>query len=372
MKKQLKMKLESLSQEHLIRDIDSFSEQECTICLQQLSGKTLEFVLLQKTSWMNRTKRCLFFPLDKIPSAEDQEKREKIRTKGALMLAGGQGSRLGLSGPKGCFSFFGKSLFERHAHGLLHVPCSIMTSKLNHQDTISFFEERHFFGHSNTTFFSQDTLPLLDEDGRWFWAAPGKIAEGPDGNGSVFKAFALSGMLQQFERWGIECISIFPVDNPMAQPLDAFFASFHEQEDADLSFKCIEVTHSDEPMGRLVKTEEGLNIVEFAELSEQQRKDYLLANAGSYLVNLNLMRRLANREFPLHWAWKACDRWSKGHTEKKFCWKGERFVVDALVHAEKPRALLYPRKTCYAPLKEKSSIAEIEQLLMERERSSVV
>ncbi len=365
MQNKLKAIFSKFNQEHLISALSLCTEVELEQCEQQVRRYSPEMVFEQKASWQKRETLLVFEPMPGCVNASDQKVRPSIKKTAALILAGGQGSRLGINGPKGCFPILGKSLFERLCEKIADGPAAIMTSRLNHNDTLVFFREHRSFGLPKIMFFSQDALPLLDETGRWFWEAPGRLAEGADGNGSVFKAFEQSGLLQKFIDQGIELVHIVPVDNPLADPFDPVFSSFHADAKADLSIKCIRLKDPNEPTGRLVNLKNRLAIAEFAELSGLQREQNLFANTGLLAIDVSLMSLLAKQTFPLHWA-------RRKTPSGKWAWKGERFIVDALLYAQNAQAICYPREACFAPLKEKNSLDEIERLLLERERGNNV
>jgi len=351
-------------QEHLIDDFVAMNESDFARCLQQIQQWSLELVSEQKRSWQTRRSSVAFESLADCPNSHEQPISAQPRI-GVLILAGGQGSRLGISGPKGCFPLLGKSLFERHAEKIRakQAPLAIMTSSLNYRETVAFFESNCSFGLQDVTFFSQKTLPLFDESGRWFWEECGRIAEGADGNGSVFQSFLQAGIWNHFIQKGVELVHIVPVDNPLADPFDPAFLSFHQAGGGDLSVKCFRLADPEESAGRLVLQKSKLMIAEFAELTDEQRHINLFANTGLLAIDIHLMRDLANKTFPLHWAWRPTTHWENGMVCKKNSWKAERFIVDALLYANKGRTICYPRGECYAPLKEKSSIAQIEHLL---------
>jgi len=349
--------LTQFGQEHLLVDVQNREE-----CLQQLLSFRPEEIALQQTSWQQREKRLTFEPFcDPVTRVEGYPTKRSA----AIFLAGGQGSRLGVDGPKGCYPLLGKTLFERHCEKIRRdAPVVILTSRLNHGETLSFFKQKEWFGLQKLSFCCQETLPLFDENGKWFWRAPGQIADGPDGNGSLFLALERSGVLQRLEEEGIETLHIVPIDNPLADPFDPQLAAFHEMSDADLSLKCIYLEDSQEPMGRLVRVEGRLSVVEFAELSEEQRLQNRYANTGLFVMKLSFARLLAKKNFPLHWAWRSSPVWSLGRQGKCFAWKAERFIVDALFYAKRACALACERSSCYAALKEKKSIGEIEKLFV--------
>ena len=343
-----------LGQGHLIPELGSFYREQLFEVVEQLASYTPEFAQMQKKSWLEKDLKVSFERLDEQP-IRGLGDRVPLDRLAVVILAGGAGSRLGSSLPKGCFPLLGKSLFERLCEKILpDVPVAILTSPLNHAQTVAFFQKHQQFGLRRLSFFSQGVLPLLDEKGLWFWERPGKIACGADGNASVFEALERSGLAEQFAKSGVEKIQIVPVDNPLADPLDAPM-----QGEADLILKCIRMEDPNEPMGRLVKINGKLGIVEFSELSSEDKTQNLFANTGLLTIDLALVRQLAEKNFPLHWAWRGA-------------WKAERFIVDALLFAKRPLAIRVKRDDCFAPLKEKNSITQIERLLMERERPVVL
>lgn len=360
MKRAIERRLSLFSQEHMMEDVKQFDICQMEDCFAQLNRWTPDEIEVQKTSWKGRG-RNLSFDSFTDPAMGFFQGGE-IRKCAALLLAGGQGSRLGFEGPKGCYPILGKTLFEWHcAKVVADAPVAILTSLLNHKQTVSYFQQRQFFGLQKLSFFPQKTLPLLDEEGKWFWAAPGQIAEGPDGNGSVFAELGKAGILERYEKEGIKTLHVLPVDNPLGDLFDPELNAFHEASGADLSFKCIQIDDPSESMGRLVRVQGRLAIAEYAELNEEQRRENLYANTGLFAIDLALVRLLAKQNFPLHWAWKSVPDWKLG---KRFAWKAERFIVDALDFAQNARALCCKRGSCYAPLKEIKSIEAIEKLLM--------
>ncbi len=364
MRLRLKTNLATLFQEHLIEGVDRFSDEAVRSCLTQLSQWDPAFVLKQKRSWSERRMKQISENLSGKPFFAKERFSNTASLKPAVViLAGGQGSRLGWHEPKGCFPLLGKSLFERILSQIKpSVPVAVMTSLLNHAKTVSFFEEHHFFGRKGVLFFSQTTAPLLDENGLWFWEKPGRIAEGADGNGSVFRALADSGTMASFEDDGVEVLHVLAIDNPLAKPLDPCLSSFHEDERADVTVCCIEVNTPNEAMGRLVLVKNSLAILEFAELSEEERAQYLLANTGRFIFDFSIVKELSTQEFPWHWAFRTTPV-SFPYVETKKIWKAERFIVDSLFFAKKPHFLKCSRQECYAPLKDLSSILGIEKLL---------
>jgi ADP-heptose:LPS heptosyltransferase/molybdopterin-guanine dinucleotide biosynthesis protein A len=263
------------------------------------------------------------------PKSSDIEVR-KVQNSGCILLAGGEGTRLGAKGPKGLFSIREKTLFQWICEKGKEMPLAVMTSPLNHKETVRYFRKMNYFDRE-VFFFQQSVLG----------------ERGPDGNGSVFKSFVESKIADLFQKRGIDCVSIIPVDNPLADPSDEKLLSFHRSEGSDITIKCIE--KKGEGMGALAERDGRLEIVEY--IDQERGVPYVYAYTGMMAISLPFFYRMADIELPLHWVLK----------RNKL--KGERFIFDALPYAKKISALCYPREECYAPLKSLNNLEEIERIL---------
>jgi UDP-N-acetylglucosamine/UDP-N-acetylgalactosamine diphosphorylase len=171
-------------------------------------------------------------------------------------VAGGQGSRLGFEGPKGCYpaaAVTGKSLFAIFAEKIrgaertygADVPWYIMTSPLNDEATRRFFARNGYFGldESRVMFFAQGTMPSFDaRTGKILLAERGRIATNPDGHGGAIRALSASGALEDMKRRGVLHLSHFQVDNPSVQVTDAVFIGLHhaaEDSSGQMSSKMV-------------------------------------------------------------------------------------------------------------------------------------
>ena len=114
-----------------------------------------------------------------------------------ITLAGGQGTRLGHIGPKGTYELLPNlSLFEILCNNFkrayeqygCYVNWYIMTSKENYNQTVSFFEEKDYFGYpkAHITFFKQDDIPQNSLDGKLLVSSDFKIIRGANGHGRSF------------------------------------------------------------------------------------------------------------------------------------------------------------------------------------------
>ena len=136
------------------------------------------------------------------------ERELKAGRVAALLVAGGQGSRLGYDGPKGCYSIgpiTGAPLFYFHARKILArtirygrtIPFYVMTSEANNEATIRCFEENEYFGLNpkDVFFFTQGMWPGMTNDGKIIMDAPGHVFMSPDGHGGLLAALKRSGAL---------------------------------------------------------------------------------------------------------------------------------------------------------------------------------
>merc|ERR1719215_2036497 len=125
----------------------------------------------------------------------------------ACVLAGGQGTRLGFDGPKGCYNIglpsdkpifhlmverVRRLVFLAQSKGFTRarLPLLVMTSPSNDAQTRAFFAENEFFGlaSADVWFFQQGTLPCLTIEGQIILEKPGLVATAPEGNGGFFPA----------------------------------------------------------------------------------------------------------------------------------------------------------------------------------------
>ena len=146
------------------------------------------------------------------------------------LMAGGNGSRLGFNGPKGCVLVGNKSLFQIYIDKLLdiyrkygvYINLYIMTSSLNNNATINFFKFNNYFGYNkrNIKFFIQDDLPILDKSGKILLRNKNHILFGPNGNGNVFSALKKSNLLNDMKMKGIKYVLFMGIDNPLVNMVD--------------------------------------------------------------------------------------------------------------------------------------------------------
>ncbi len=295
-----------------------------------------------------------------------------------LMVAGGQGTRLGLDAPKGCFpigALSGASIYQLQAEKVLAlsrrigraVPLLVMTSPMTDAQTRSFFAEHQRFGlaEDQLRFFCQGTVPSLDADGRALLAAPDRLLENPDGHGGCFTALVASGQLQRLVDEGVRRIVYIQVDNILVPVDDPILVGVAEVESADVVTKVLDKAHPDEKVGHLVRVGERDRIIEYTELTAEQarmrdddgRLVYRWGSPAMHCWSVSFLAALAQDGFrpPLHRSAKPLKAWREGAMATVEGWKNERFIFDLIPQARISIGLEIERDDEFAPVKNADS-----------------
>ena len=298
----------------------------------------------------------------------------------ALLVAGGQGSRLGFDKPKGMYPVgpvSGASLFQVHAEKVLAlsrrygkpVPFLVMTSDATHTDTETYFRENDFFGlaEADVAFFRQGTMPALDlATGRLLLEKPGRVFLSPNGHGGTLTALAESGLLAAMKARGVKHVFYFQVDNPLVKICDPGFVGRHAAAGAEASSKVVVKEQPGEKVGILAAIDGRCSIVEYSDLpadmaAERDAEGTLRFRAGSpaiHLFSVPFLERVTARGTGLayHVARKKVPHFDPAagtvvEPAAENALKFELFVFDALPMAGHWLAVETPRAEEFAPLK---------------------
>jgi len=303
----------------------------------------------------------------------------------AFTVAGGQGTRLGYAGPKGTFPVTPvrrHSLFQVFAEKLLaaerRYECELlwflMTSHANHEDTVAFFEENHFFGLNpdRVHFFRQGRMPAVDFEGKIILEAPDAIAMSPDGHGGALRALVRSGAVNRMELAGVDIVSYFQVDNPLVRCIDPAFIGFHLQSGSEMSSKMVPKAYEKEKVGHFCIQNGRLVVVEYSDMPDEltsmrDENGELRFRAGSIAIHLlsrEFIRRMGEGTsdvvLPFHRAEKKIpfvdDAGATHKPEQPNGVKFEMFVFDALPFAQNPIVVETKRSDEFSPVKNAEGI----------------
>ena len=297
----------------------------------------------------------------------------------ALVVAGGQGTRLGHGGPKGTLPLGPVSqrsllgLQAQKLRGLQRrygrpVPWLVMTSSATDLATRAFFSRQDHFGldSSNVFFVVQRDAPCLDFEGHLMLAAPHCLAWNPDGHGGVVAALAESGVLEDLGGRGIETLFYYQVDNPLVRIGDPALVGLHSLRGAEVTSKVVAKQRPDERVGTLGQRDGRLVVVEYTELTEPARSRrgadgelaFWAGAIGIHALEVKFLARVAERgdvALPYHLSAKRIPSVDAAGRPlapaEPNGYKLERFVFDALPLARGAAAVEVKREEEYSPIK---------------------
>lgn len=376
-------------QEHLLLSYERLDEEGKEKLLKQI--ERINFDECQKLFELTKHKKGFedvkLEPLKVTDASKlSDEEIEKIESKGeeiikagkyaVVMMAGGQGTRLGHSGPKGTFDFGLKShktIFEvltdkfkavKEELGVT-IPWYIMTSKENNEETVNFFEKNNYFGYKDgiKTFFNQKELPMLDENGKLILDETGLVKEAANGHGGVYEALVESGALDEMKKDGVEWIFICGVDNVLAKLVDPVLVGYSDLNNYKItSVSCIKA-EPQERVGILCKKNGKPSVVEYTEMPDELKEElnedgelkYGEAHLLMNLFHISVIADIAKNKLEYHVAHKKSDYMDENGNIVKVAepnaYKFETLLFDAFERLDEIGILRYYREECFAPIK---------------------
>ncbi len=412
----LKERFERASQEHLFDHLATLTDTQAASLADQLRSINIERTIADFKGALARSKgasTCAPAPLhpaDIVTPTAASRARHWAAGLAAIAggrvavvtLAGGQGTRLGSSAPKGCYDIglaSGRSLFELQALRLRRIaglaaaaarktgssaapsaasslPWYIMTSAATHEATVDFFRANDHFGvdASSITFFQQGQLPALSPEGKLLLTSPDALVLSPDGNGGIYEAMEREGILADLTAKGIEHVHMYCVDNALVRIADPHFVGAAIESGSDCMAKSIVKTEPTESVGVFCRrpTADGeehhhrLGVAEYSELdaataAARTADGSLLhgqANIANHCFTLAFLKTLssgdrAKESLPIHLAYKKIPHLVPGTAtvETAMGYKMEKFIFDVFALARKPLLYQCERNEEFAPLK---------------------
>ncbi len=393
----LRAKAKAHRQEPLFAFYDSLSPQSRQKLLNQIASIDFDLVDRLVAEHVKGAKpvppaeRLEPAPVIAQPATPEQKKAEQearrsgedaLRTGRAacFLVAGGQGTRLGLRGPKGAFPIgpvTGRTLFQLHAEKILAlrrrynatVPWLIMTSDANDEDTRAFFGEHKYFnlGAESVRIFKQASLPAVGRDGGILMEAPDSIALSPNGHGGSIKAIYDSGSLEWIKSLGVDTIFYFQVDNVLTRIGDPAFIGHHVLARSEMSTKACRKRDWKEKVGILCLRNGKLTVIEYSDLPESLAREtdaggdlrFWAGNIAIHILDAGFIERLNQGGFqlPYHKAEKAIEAIGPDGCPvqlkpgEKNAIKFETFIFDALTAATRTVNVETKREEDFSPVK---------------------
>lgn len=317
------------NQEHVMKGFDDLSSDLQSQLLRQIEEIDWETIALVDQD--SEGSEGDIEPLGAVDVSQIEARKEEFTKAGidaikegkigAVLLAGGMGTRLGLDKPKGelnvginrdlcIFNCLINNLLDVTNEAGAFVPLYVMTSEKNNDETIRFFEEKNYFGYPKeyVKFFIQEMAAAVDFDGKLLLEGPGRLATSPNGNGGWFTSLAKAGLLDDIKSRGVEWLNIFAVDNVLQRIADPSFIGATLLSGADSGSKVVHKVDAYEKMGALCKKGGKPYIVEYYELSKEMAEatdesgDYLYAYGVilNYIFKVSRLEEIMNNRMPVH------------------------------------------------------------------------
>lgn len=382
-------KLKANNQEHIIKAYERANEETKKILMEQIERIDLKQVadLFEETKEETNFSKDVIDPIayvDKGKILEEEynkylslgEEAIKAGKYSVVTMAGGQGTRLGHTGPKGTYDIgldSHKSIFEILIDSIkedckkynVTIPWYIMTSRENNDDTIKFFEDHNYFGYDKDyiKFFQQGKLPMCDENGKILINEKGIIKEAADGHGGIFQSMKKNGITDDMNARGVEWAFIGPVDNVLVKMVDPVLLGVMINNKVLAGGKSTVKANASEKVGVFCKRNDKPGVVEYTEISkemaERVNEKGELVFAESHLncnmFNVKTIEEVANKNLPYHIAHKKASYTDENGNlvvpEKPNAYKFESFIFDAFDMLDDMAILRVKREEEFAPVK---------------------
>lgn len=384
--------LKKYEQNHIISWMNKLNEEERNKLSEQILQLNIEQVMdlyknLNKTFEMGNKKieKISAIDIDKL-SEEDFIKYKNIGAnfikKGeyaVITMAGGQGTRLGHTGPKGTFKINvnngEKYLFQIIVESLqksnekynVIIPWYIMTSDENNEQTVEFLEANNYFGYpkEKVQFFKQGKAPLISTKGELLIGKDKLIKEASDGNGSIYKSLKVNGMIEKMKNNNIKWVFVGGVDNILLKIVDPLLLGITVSQNNQIASKSVIKTNPKERAGVFCKIDGRPGIIEYSELPEEMSEEvdeygdfvYGDVNILSHLYSVDALEELADKVLPYHIAEKTSEYLDENGNlikpDYKNVYKFESFIFDAFSNYNDMSILRVRREEEFAPIKNK-------------------
>lgn len=391
---QAREKLARYGQEHVLKYYGELDPRQQEALLEQIRATDMS-VLEAVKHREQLAEKGVVTPLAAMQLAEVEAEREVFTAAGleairagkvgAVLLAGGMGTRLGSDDPKGTYNIGVTRelyIFECLIHNLMDVVrladtwlhLFIMTSDKNHEATVGFLKEHGFFGYrkDHVHFFRQEMAPATDYEGKVYLEEKGKISTSPNGNGGWFISMKNAGLLELVRREGVEWLNVFAVDNVLQRIADPCFVGAVIQRKRAAGAKVVRKNAPDEKVGVMCLEDGRPSIVEYYELTQEMRdaRDengdpaYYFGVILNYLFKVSELLRIAEQKLPLHVVEKKIPYLNEAgepvKPEEPNGYKFENLVLDMIHQMDSCLPFEVVREKEFAPIKNRTGVDSVE------------
>ena len=387
-------KLAPAGQEHLLQYYEEINEEQKKFLLRQIEDLDLSLLELIQDG-AKEVEKGKLEPLGAVTLEEIAKKRDEYEKTGleaikackvgAVLLAGGQGTRLGLDKPKGMLNVGVNKelyLFEQLVNNLMRVvkkadawvPLLVMTSEKNNEDTTKFFEENDYFGYNKdfVFFFVQEMAPSVSYDGKIYMEEKDKLSTSPNGNGGWFSSLVKAGLLDKMEQLGVEWLNVFSVDNVLQKIADPVFVGATIEAGCVCGSKVVAKANPNEKVGVLCLEDGRPSIVEYYEMTDEiinsrDEEGKLLYNYGvilNYLFEIKTLTRIMNENMPTHVVEKKIPYMDEDGSQVKPAepngYKFETLVLDMIHMMDNCLSFEVERNREFAPIKNRIGVDSLD------------
>lgn len=389
MKPEIIEKIKEKNQKYLMKFVGADVPEQLEKQLETMDWSYIDMIHSKEQQ------RGKFSPLGAMEISEIETKKGMFLQKGveaikackvgAILLAGGQGTRLGFDKAKGMFNI-GKTkelyIFEQLIANLMKVtnqtgawvPLYVMTSEINDKMTREFFAEHDYFGYNKefVKFFVQEMVPAVDFDGNILMKSEDSLAMSPNGNGGWFKSLINAGLDKDLKEKGVEWLNVFAVDNVLQQIADPVFVGATIDSGCVSAAKVVRKVDPYEKVGALCLEDGKPSIVEYYELTPEMAEaknengslQYGFGVILNYLFRVDKLLSIAEQSLPLHVVEKKVSFVDEDGVEHKpetpNAYKFETLILDMVYMMDNCLSYEVEREKEFAPVKNATGVDSVD------------
>jgi len=386
--------LKEYGQEQLLRYYDELSDDKKAALIDQI--KATDFSVIEKSmKAVKEAKRGEVTPIPALTIDDIKAKEDKYRSLGldeikaghvgAILLAGGMGTRLGSDDPKGMYNVgITRELyiFECLVNNLMdvvkeagaYIHLFVMTSDKNDEKTRAFFEEKNYFGYDKeyVHFFKQEMAAATDYNGKAYLEEKNRIATSPNGNGGWYISMKRSGLADYAEKQGVKWLNIFAVDNVLQKIADPVFVGAMVEKNYVCGAKVIRKANRDEKVGVMCNEDGRPSIIEYYEMTDdmldlKDENGQPVYNYGvilNYIFEKKQLDDLLSKNLPLHIVEKKIPYVNEAgevvNPDTPNGYKYETLVLDMIKLMDNCLVYEVVREHEFAPIKNKTGVDSVE------------